>query len=164
MKVLLAKRLKKTEPSNPQNCLKSQFIPKFRCYKYKNFTCWHVIISKSGKTQRIQSKWLDSILSDVILSQDVEVHSDIVMYLLQSCSLKEERHEESTILSEDWVNFSKIALLVLIVEESFNIDGIVNTESWDIGWEVFWITNNKLSMNVTTLWPVSSAILNVGSG
>lgn len=104
---------------------------------------------------------MHNILCYVVLDLDIEIHPEVIVDLLETSSLDEERQNENSILLHDSVHLSKIGLLVLIIEECLDIDNHIDAQSRDVAAKLLGITPKELHGGVGVLGPVSLAILNV---
>ena len=85
-----------------------------------------MVIGEAWQSLRVMSQRVDHVIGDVVFTLNVEELADGVMYLLQLSPLDEEGQEESAIGLQNWMDLSQISMLVWIVEEAFDVEGIVN--------------------------------------
>jgi hypothetical protein len=90
-----------------------------------------MIISEPIESLCVVSQRLYHIVSDVLFSLNIEEGLDIVVNFLKLSPLDEESEEEFAVGFEYRVDLSQVVVLVWVVEETLDIEGVVNAESRD---------------------------------
>jgi hypothetical protein len=90
-----------------------------------------MIVSEPIESLCVVSQRLYHIISDVLFSLNIEESLDVVVNLLKFSPLNEESEEEFAVGLENRVDLSQVIVLVWVVEETLDIEGVVNAESRD---------------------------------
>ena len=90
-----------------------------------------MIVSEPIESLCVVSQRLYHIVSDVLFSLDVEESLDVVVNLLKFSPLNEESEEEFAVGLEYRVDLSQVVVLVWVVEETLDIESVVDAESRD---------------------------------